>query len=162
MMAEVTNLGKWIMYCNSSQPFGYGDYYGEWLVFFSRQHYDYVRDVCIRAVNSGAVRWCKHSSMSSIDERGSGVAAFKLDDSDWQQRDGCFVSHSNAMLLIFLRDNNMLRKTKKGRYANIRYKLALDGKGPHTGNDWKGFSLSDFMDLDTGEVYAEQRRPYVR
>lgn len=146
---QISDLGNWIFY-SSTKDFDKGYYYGEWLLFFSENSYGYIASKCMEAVDKGFVKWAKHSSHKAFEDSRSGVFAFKLEDCDVSLKDGVLYAPKHALLLGFLKDNNLLPVTKSGRYSDIRYKLDIEGKGRHSG-EWKGFKLSDFMDLCSGE-----------
>ena len=136
---------KWVFYSDGVK-LKTTVYTGEWLVFFSEKHYDYVAWACRKAVSLGLTHLAKHSHMHSIrsSEKDSGVSCFKL-DCDIVFVDGKPVSKEHSDLLCFLIESGLVGKTKSGDYINIRYKVLSDGKGHHKGKDWNGFSLNDFM-----------------
>ena len=147
---SVTWFDKWLFY-SSTKDFDKGSYYGEWLVFFSEEHYDYVTLKCMEAVSSGLVKWAKHSSLEQVRTDHKGLFALKLEDSAVSFVDGRPVSKQHQAVLKWLIDNGFIKRTKSGKYTNIRFKLDSEGKGQHVGSDWSGFVLSDFLDPVTGE-----------
>ena len=43
---QISDLGNWIFY-SSTKDFDKGYYYGEWLLFFSENSYDYIASKCM-------------------------------------------------------------------------------------------------------------------
>lgn len=148
---EVKVLGDWLFY-SSTKEFNKGPYYGEWLVFFSQDSYDYVKEKCHEAVDVGLVKWAKHSTPASLMRNHNGLFALKLEDTDVTFVGDKPVSTKHQQVLQWLIKNGFIRKTKSGKYTNIRFKLDSEGKGVHASSDWKGFTLSDFLDVTTGQA----------
>ena len=49
-------------------------------------------------------------------------------------------------------DNQLIRKTKKGRYYNMSFKFDDQTRAGEYGDNFEGkIKLEDFIDLDTGE-----------
>ena len=143
---DITVLGKWVFY-SSTKDFNKGPYYGEWLVFFGPEHYPYVEEKCRELVSSGMVKWAKHSTKEEVSSQGHGLLAVKLEHTDVEFVDGKPVSDKHRQVLLWLIRNGFVKKTKTGKYTNIRFKLDSEDKGSSKGKVLKGFTLSDFLDL---------------
>lgn len=147
---NVDQFGQWIMYY-SDEYFHTNDFSGEWLIFFSSSNFDYVSKKCRESVELGLVKRAKHSDINSVINSKSGVACFKFDNPN-----GIVNRQSHINLLLFLLNNKLIPITKSGKLTNIRFKVLSDGKGNHKGVNWNGFTLSDFVDLQSGEVLNQK------
>ena len=151
MQVNIKRIGDYVFYSNTNQFDTQGLYYGEWLLFFNHQHYQYISQKCYEAVSTGLVKWAKHTNPELVESTGHGLLAFKLESSDIQIINDKPVAPKHQALIQWLLQNNMIPINKSGKYNNIRFKVKTDGKGKHTGNAWNGFQLSDFIDLTTGQ-----------
>ena len=147
---EIQNFGDYTFY-DSLKPFSTdGPYYGEWLVFFSKPHYDYIKQKCYESVEVQLVKRAKHTSWDTVNLTGHGLLAFKMESNDIQIINNQIIAPRHQLLLTWMIQNSLISKTKTGNYTNIRFKVKSDGKGTHNGPDWNGFTLSNFINLKTG------------
>ena len=73
----------------------------------------------------------------------TGVVCFYTDAEDIE---------GHKAIISFMLDNDLIRKTKSGRYFNISFKLDSQTRNGEYGNKFDGeIHLSDFVDLVTGE-----------
>ena len=84
---------------------------GKWMAFFSGL--PRAEEVCAKAVLSGAVAECKHTSAPIVRAEKTGVMCFYLNGDDR-------VAHRRV--LSFMIENGLIRKTKTGRLFNIAFK----------------------------------------
>lgn len=108
---------------------------GKWMYFFGNR--EFIEEICKEAVEKKFVCEAKHSNANK------GVACFYLNIKDIE---------NHKKILKFFIENNMIRKTKTGRFYNISFKLdsqTLDGK---YGEDFVSeLKLDKLMNLNTGE-----------
>lgn len=114
---------------------------GKWMAFFSGL--PRAEEVCAKAVLSGAVAECKHTSAPIVRAGKTGVMCFYLNGDDR-------VAHRRV--LSFMIENGLIRKTKTGRLFNIAFKYDDQTRAGEYGGGFKAkMTLSDLVDLDTGE-----------
>jgi len=114
---------------------------GKWMYYWDNK--EGVADICKKAISENIVQTCKHK-----DKEYDGVACFYLDLRD--------IEGHKKVLSFFMR-NDMIQKTKTGRLYNISFKLDEQTKNhEYKKTHFKAkISLSDFVDLDTGEFLSE-------
>ncbi len=134
-MREV-NAGGWVFYvADDANTVLVSHKVGKWMYFFESK--EFVSELCKKAVEMGVVKESKYSSADS------GVSCFYLNGDD--------VTTHKKVIQYFL-DNNLIRKTKKGRYYNIAFKYDDQTRAGEYGDDFQAeIKLEQFMDLDTGE-----------
>ena len=155
-MATIEELGKrgdairyeepgWVWYRNwETSKFIEENRIGKWLVYFS--DIAYARKICEKAVLSGAVGWCKHSSELKLKGGGTGVICFYLNGDDVE---------GHKRVLRFLIENEMIRKRKSGALYNIAFKYDSQTYAGEYGSDFHAeIKLADFVNLETGELLA--------
>lgn len=112
---------------------------GKWMYFFSDKYW--AKKMCLKAVDENAVCEAKYT-----DDK-TGVACFYLNIDDYEQ---------HKKVIQFFLENNLVRKTKTGRYTNIAFKLDRQTSAKKYGNEFDGIvHLSDFIDLETGKYRGE-------
>lgn len=108
---------------------------GKWMYFFSE--IDFVRDVCKRAVEDDIVVEAKHSNKED------GVACFYLNNDDLE---------GHKKIISFFLENNLIQKTKSGKFYNISFKLDAQTANKEYGEEFKAnIKLDQFLNLQTGE-----------
>ncbi len=108
---------------------------GKWMYFFSDK--EYAAKVCREAVEKNIVAESKHS-----DEQ-TGTSCFYLNIDDIE---------GHKKVIQFFLDNNLIRKTGKGKLYNISFKLDDQTRNSEYGNDFVAeLKLDMFIDLETGE-----------
>ena len=113
---------------------------GKWMFFFSDQ--ELAKDMCKAAIEWQACLECKCTDMDFKGET-TGVACFYLNVDDIE---------GHKKLLWFMKDNDLIRKTKTGKYYNISFKLDDQTRADEYGDKFEGkIKLSDFIDLETGK-----------
>ena len=127
-------LGGWVFYVGDSNNLNL-EKSGKWMYFFSDK--EFASKICKTAVEQGIVTQSKHSDAEK------GVACFYLNCDD--------VSGHQRVIKYFI-DNNLIRKTKKGRLYNISFKLDSETRAGVYGEEFHtDIKLENFVDLDTGE-----------
>ena len=114
---------------------------GKWMCHFN--NLSFAENICQNAVINGIVEEAKHSN--NVD----GVCFFYLNIDD--------IEGHKCVIEYFLK-NKLIPKTKKGRYYNIPFKLdeqTRKGEYAEFGNFTPKLTLSDFVNLDTGEFLTE-------
>lgn len=125
------------------------DNVGKWMYFFDDKEEDFEKNIeklCLNAVKEGVIQECKYTHpdfMREISTCKTGVACFYLN---------CNDTEGHKRIIKYFIDNDLIRKTKTGKYYNISFKLdAQTDKGEY-GDDFKAtIKLEDFIDLYTGE-----------
>lgn len=122
---------------------------GKWMYFFrSSSDLERVSHLCMDAVREGIVQKSKHTNFSSFGlnpngESDSGVCCFYLEADDFE---------GHKKIIKYFLDNQMIQKTKSGRYYNISYKLDDQTRAGEYGSDFKGtIKLDQFIDLNSGK-----------
>ena len=97
----------------------------------------FIEKVCKEAVEKDIVCEAKHSNAEN------GVACFYLNIKD--------IENHKKVIKYFI-ENNMIKKTKSGRYYNISFKLDKQTRAGQYGDDFVAeIKLDKFINLDTGE-----------
>lgn len=126
---------------------------GKWMYFFD-SNYDLNRisKLCLEAVEKGIVQQSKHTNFDSFGlnphgNSNSGVCCFYLN---------CDDIEGHKKLIQYFIDNDMIRKTKSGRFYNNSFKLDDNTRAGQYGTDFNGaIKLAQFIDLNTGEWIYE-------
>lgn len=133
---KITITEDWIFILNDNSKDLDNFKIGKWMVYFSESGKEYITKICEKAVGDNIVPEAK------VAIRGD-VACFYLNIDDIECHKKC---------IYFLIENNLIRKTKDGRFYNLSFK-----KDSQTINDEYGIRfipklrLEDFIDLYTGE-----------
>lgn len=132
----------WRYFVTDAAPAFAADKVGKWMYFYGDDKGEAVAaEMCRKAVENGVVAEAKYAPDS-----GSGVACFYLDGDD-------MAAHKR--ILTFFMENNLIRKTKSGRYYDISFKRDEQTLSGEYGSGFKGeLKLSQFIDLHTGEWIA--------
>jgi len=134
-METIRKFG-WVYYISDDTQFD-SDKIGKWMYFFS--DLKYVAKICEDAVKLNIVNESKHS-----DEE-TGVACFYLN---------CDDIDTHKKIILYFIENNLIRKTKGGRFYNISFKLDNQTRAGEYGDEFKSdIKLSKFVNLDTGEWF---------
>ena len=143
----------WVFYIADDAAFD-PDKVGKWMYFFIGEEGAAFADrVCKEAVEKGIVKEAKYAN----------PASFGLNPNATNPDGGvaCFYLHSDDMeghkkVINFFFENNMIPRTKSGRYKNIAYKLDRQTRANEYGDAFTAkLNLDKFVDLTTGEWIAE-------
>lgn len=126
------------------------DKVGKWMYFFQADSdLDRVDKLCSNAVELGIVQESKHTNFDFMGmnpfakNKGSGVCCFYLNCDDME---------GHKRVIQYFIENNMIPKTKTGRFYNNAFKLDTQTRAGQYGTDFKGtIKLEQFIDLNTGE-----------
>ena len=131
---DIINIGRRIFYVNGKPKFD-SNKIGKWMYFFNNK--DFISAICKKAVEEHIVEEAKHSN----DE--AGVACFYLN---------CDDIESHKRVLSYFLENDLIRRTKKGRLYNISFKLDKQTLSGQYGEDFHSdIKLANFINLDTEE-----------
>ena len=124
----------WIYYIGDDSKFEH-DKVGKWLYFFENK--EFVEKICKEAVENRIVNEAKHSNAET------GVSCFYLNIDD--------IENHKRVIEFFIK-NNLIRKSKSGRYYNISFKLDTQTLAREYGENYNSeVKLDKFIDLNTGE-----------
>ncbi len=137
---EIISNMEWVFYVNpASAALFKDDKVGKWMYFYADRKI--AETVCKKAVEKGIVAESKHSNASE------GVCCFYLN---------CDDIETHKKIIKFFIDNNLIRKTKAGKYYNLSFKLDSQTEDGEYGKDFNAeIKLAEFIDLSTGEwIYS--------
>ena len=116
---------------------------GKWMHFFTDQ--EFAIDICRKAIEENVCYECKCSDLALQGE--SGVICFYLNGDDIE---------NHKRVIEFMLNNNLIRKTKAGRFYNESFKFDNQTRAHEYGANFEGkLKLEDFIDLYTGEWIHE-------
>lgn len=108
---------------------------GKWMHFFNNR--EFIEKICKQAVEECVVEESKHTD----DEEG--VSCFYLEYND--------IGAHKRTIKFFL-DNDLIRRTKKGKLYNISFKLDDQTRAGEYGSDFQSeIKLEQFLNLETGD-----------
>lgn len=138
---EIIENIAWVYYVNEKEEPKLDDAkVGKWMYFFNNE--DFAAEMCRQAVESGIVAEAKHSNNSE------GVCCFYLNCDD-------IAAHRRT--LQFFMENELIRKTKKGKLFNISFKLDTQTRNHEYGAEYESnIKLANFVNLETGEWIGEK------
>ena len=110
------------------------------MYFFDNQ--EYAKDICKKAIAEKVCYECKCTDMESTGQP-TGVLCFYLN---------CDDIDNHKRVIDFMIKNDLIKKTKTGRYYNNSFKLDNQTRAGEYGADFEGtIKLEKFIDLNTGE-----------
>ena len=124
----------WVYYVGDASEF-ISDKVGKWMYFFNDK--DFISKICEDAVNKNIVEESKHNDAET------GVACFYLN---------CDDIDAHKKIISFFIENNLIQRTKTGRFYNISFKLDNQTIAGEYGEQFHSeIKLSKFINLDTCE-----------
>lgn len=128
-------IGPWI-YCISDECKSLPkDKCGKWMYFFDNKAF--VSKICEKAIEEKVVLETKYND----DE--TGVACFYINGGEVD---------SHKKVIEFFLTNNLIKKTKAGKFYNISFKYDKQTREGQYGENFKGeIKLDQFIDLKTGK-----------
>ena len=112
---------------------------GKWMHFFYDQ--GFAQNICEKAIEEGVCRECKCSDLETTG-RTPGVICFFINGNDVE---------AHKRVLLFMLENDLIQKTKKGRLYNISFKYNRQTRAGEYGSNYEGtIKLDQFVDLETG------------
>lgn len=137
---KIFQSDKWVYYSVDNFVAFDNDNFGKWMFFFD--NVTYAEQICRLAVQSGVCKRAKHANDAG------GICGFYTNADD-------IATHET--ILRFMLSNNLIRKTKSGKYFDISFKYEEENPDNTARTPLK---LSDFVDLESGQfkpVYIQQR-----
>lgn len=133
---DIVTTDAWIFFTNENYKYLDTFKMGKWMVYFSESSRQYITEICENAVNKNIVPEAKIAINGD-------VACFYLNIDEIEYHRKC---------INFLLENNLIRKTKTGRYYNISFKKDMQTiRGEYGTKFIPQLKLDDFINLDTGE-----------
>jgi hypothetical protein len=134
MVMKIVRNPAWVYYLSDDVQLD-DDKCGKWMYFFGDKKF--VAKICEDAVKKNIVEESKHTD----DE--TGVACFYLN---------CDDIDTHKKIILYFIENNLIRKTKSGRFYDISFKLDNQTRAGEYGDEFKSdIKLSKFVNLDTRE-----------
>lgn len=98
---------------------------GKWMYFFDDQ--EFAQNICQKAIDEGVCYECKCTDME-------------------------MQAVPTGVICFYLNGDDLVRKTKSGKYYNISFKFDNQTRAGEYGADFEGkIKLEKFVDLKTGE-----------
>ena len=134
------NLGGWYIFLSGKEDILDTDKCGKWMYFFNDQ--TFALDICEKAISEGVCYECKCTDMEAQKCK-TGVICFYLNGDD---------NENHRRVIRFMIENNLIQKTKSGRFYNISFKFDNQTRAGQYGADFEGkIKLDAFIDLKTGK-----------
>ncbi len=135
---KTVELGPWV-YClndGDNQELKNKEKVGKWMHFHN--NVDFADKICHKAIEENIVVECKYTNAPT------GVCCFYINYDDIE---------AHKRVINFFIKNNLIRKTKTGKFFNISFKLDSQTRNREYANS--GFKseikLAEFINLETGE-----------
>ena len=134
------NMSGWYWYLSGEEDKLEKHKCGKWMYFFEDQAF--AHRICKAAIESGACYECKCTNMEE-QMMDTGVICFYLNGDDIK---------NHYRVIDFMIQNDLIRKTKTGRYYNNSFKFDDQTRAGEYGADFEGkIKLNEFINLETGE-----------
>ena len=118
---------------------------GKWMYFFEDQ--SFAQQICEKAIAEHVCYECKCTDME-VQLATTGVICFYLNGDDIE---------NHKRVIQFMMDNNLIQKTKTGRYYNNSFKFNDQTRAGEYGANFEGkIKLDEFIDLKTGRWIREE------
>ncbi len=133
MLKKIVPAPLYTFYIGEGDTLTY-DKCGKWMY----RPYDltFARKICSKAVEENIVEQAKHSN-------DGGVCCFYLNIDD---------TAGHKRVIEFFLQNQLIPKTKAGKYRNISFKLDSQTRAGQYGKDFvPKLTLADILDLETGQ-----------
>ncbi len=132
---KTLNLGGYIFYISDNLTNHNTEKIGKWMYFFNNK--DFISKICKKAIEENIVDTCKHTNDND------GVACFYIEYDNL---------NAHRKVINFFLENNLIPKTKNGRYYDISFKTDEQTLNGEYGNDFKAkMKLHQFIDLKNGK-----------
>ncbi len=132
---KTLNLGGYIFYISDNWTNHNTNKIGKWMYFFNNK--DFTSKICKKAIEENIVDTCKHTNDND------GVACFYIEYDNL---------NAHRKVINFFLENNLIPKTKNGRYYDISFKTDEQTLNGEYGNDFKAkMKLHQFIDLKNGK-----------
>lgn len=138
------NFGGWFWFTSGKEAILEKHKCGKWMYFFSDQ--EYAIELCEKAIDEGVCYECKCADLFAQGCE-KGVLCFYLNGDDIE---------NHKRVITFMIKNNLISKTKSGRYYDNSFKFDDQTRAGEYGADFEGkIKLHEFIDLYTGEWIHE-------
>lgn len=117
---KTLNLGGYIFYISDNWTNHNTEKIGKWMYFFNNK--DFISKICKKAIEENIVDTCKHTNDND------GVACFYIEYDNL---------NAHRKVINFFLENNLIPKTKNGRYYDISFKTDEQTLNGEYGNDFK-------------------------
>lgn len=132
---KTLNLRGYIFYISDNWTNHNTNKIGKWMYFFNNK--DFISKICKKAIEENIVDTCKHTNDND------GVACFYIEYDNL---------NAHRKVINFFLENNLIPKTKNGRYYDISFKTDEQTLNGEYGNDFKAkMKLHQFIDLKSGK-----------
>lgn len=132
---KTLNLRGYIFYISDNWTNHNTEKIGKWMYFFNNK--DFISKICKKAIEENIVDTCKHTNDND------GVACFYIEYDNL---------NAHRKVINFFLENNLIPKTKNGRYYDISFKTDEQTLNGEYGNDFKAkMKLHQFIDLKNGK-----------
>ncbi|CDE15485.1 putative uncharacterized protein [Clostridium sp. CAG:288] len=132
---KTLNLRGYIFYISDNWTNHNTNKIGKWMYFFNNK--DFISKICKKAIEENIVDTCKHTNDND------GVACFYIEYDNL---------NAHRKVINFFLENNLIPKTKNGRYYDISFKTDEQTLNGEYGNDFKAkMKLHQFIDLKNGK-----------
>lgn len=140
---EIERMGGWWWYCSHDNYKQFEKHKcGKWMHFFDKDKQDFAQYICEKSIEEGVCYECKCTDIEA-QQTPQGVICFYLNSDDIE---------NHKRIIKFMMENNLIRKTKTGRYYNTPFKFDYQTRAGEYGSDFEAkITLSDFIDLNSGE-----------
>lgn len=136
----MNRFGGWFWYLSNEGKKLDREKCGKWMSFFDDQKF--AQDICEKAIAEHVCCECKCSDMEMKQEP-TGVICFYLNGDDME---------NHKRVIEFMIKNNLIKRTKTGRYYNMSFKFDFQTRRKEYGADYeRKIKLSEFIDLNTGK-----------
>ena len=130
----------WYWYLNGHENLLEEHKRGKWMIFFNDQ--SFAQEICQKAIDENVAYECKCTDLETTGYE-SGVICFYLNGDDID---------NHKRVIQFLKDNDLIQKTKTGRLYNLSFKFDDQTIAGEYGDNFEGkIKLDQFLDLQTGE-----------
>lgn len=133
-------IAGWVVYATPDARKLSNDKCGKWMCFFN--DFEHAKQICQKAIDENACAECK---CTDVIARGTddGVICFYANGDD-------FDAHKR--IIKFMMDNDLIRRTKTGKYYNISFKYDRQTQAGEYGALFEGqIKLDKYVDLKTGK-----------
>lgn len=137
--------GGWYWYLSGEEEKLEKHKCGKWMYFFEDQ--SFAQQICEKTIAEHVCYECKCTDME-VQLVPTGVICFYLNGDDIE---------NHKRVIQFMMDNDLIRKTKTGRYYNNSFKFDDQTRAGEYGADFEGkIKLDEFIDLKTGRWIREE------
>jgi len=132
---EIKDNQFWVYYLGEKKDID-TEKVGKWMYFFGDKNF--VAEICKKAIGENITDSCKHTNNAE-----TGVACFYVNIDD---------EEGHRKIIKFFLDNNLIKRTKSGKLANVSFKLDNQTRAGEYGDEFQAkINLEKFVDLMTGE-----------